>query len=156
MEVVEGMQFDRGYISPYFVTNSEKMECEMDSPYILLYDKKISNLKDLLPVLESVAQSGRPLLIIAEDVDNEAPLPFTITVLSLLTVTFSAVPRSATEACASCMPFTSLITVPPVRMAISSTFPPDCRERRRGRRCDPPESEGWKRRLRLQRAHWRV
>ena len=66
------MQFDRGYISPYFVTNSEKMECEMDSPYILLYDKKISNLKDMLPILEAVAQSGRPLLIIAEDVDNEA------------------------------------------------------------------------------------
>ncbi len=70
--IVEGMQFDRGYISPYFVTNSEKMECEMDSPYILLYDKKISNLKDMLPILEAVAQSGRPLLIIAEDVDNEA------------------------------------------------------------------------------------
>ena len=62
----------RVYISPYFVTNSEKMECEMDSPYILLYDKKISNLKDMLPILEAVAQSGRPLLIIAEDVDNEA------------------------------------------------------------------------------------
>lgn len=72
VDVVEGMQFDRGYISPYFVTNSEKMECEMDSPYILLYDKKISNLKDMLPVLEAVAQGGRPLLIIAEDVDNEA------------------------------------------------------------------------------------
>ncbi|MDE6446991.1 MAG: chaperonin GroEL, partial [Muribaculaceae bacterium] len=72
VEVVEGMEFDRGYISPYFVTNTEKMECEMDNPYILLYDKKISNLKDLLPVLEPVAQSGRPLLIIAEDVDNEA------------------------------------------------------------------------------------
>ncbi len=72
VDVVEGMEFDRGYISPYFVTNSEKMECEMDSPYILLYDKKISNLKDMLPVLESAAQSGRPLLIIAEDVDNEA------------------------------------------------------------------------------------
>lgn len=72
VEVVEGMQFDRGYISPYFVTNSEKMECEMDSPYILLYDKKISNLQELLPILEAVAQSGRPLLIIAEDVDNEA------------------------------------------------------------------------------------
>ena len=72
VEVVEGMQFDRGYISPYFITNGEKMECEMDSPYILLYEKKISNLKDILPVLESVAQSGRPLLIIAEDVDNEA------------------------------------------------------------------------------------
>lgn len=70
--IVEGMQFDRGYISPYFVTNGEKMECEMDSPYILLYDKKISNLKDMLPVLEAVAQAGRPLLIIAEDVDNEA------------------------------------------------------------------------------------
>ncbi len=72
VEVVEGMEFDRGYISPYFVTNSEKMECEMDSPYILLYDKKISNLKDMLSVLEAVAQGGRPLLIIAEDVDNEA------------------------------------------------------------------------------------
>ena len=72
VDVVEGMQFDRGYISPYFVTNGEKMECEMDSPFILLYDKTISNLKDILPVLESVAQSGRPLLIIAEDVDNEA------------------------------------------------------------------------------------
>ena len=70
--VVEGMQFDRGYISPYFVTNAEKMECEMESPYILLYDKKISNLKDMLPILESAAQSGKPLLIIAEDVDNEA------------------------------------------------------------------------------------
>ncbi len=72
VDIVEGMQFDRGYISPYFVTDTEKMECEMDSPYILLYDKKISNLKDLLPILESSAQSGRPLLIIAEDVDNEA------------------------------------------------------------------------------------
>ena len=72
VKVVEGMQFDRGYISPYFVTNTEKMECEMDNPYILLYDKKISALKDMLPVLEAVAQSGRPLRIIAEDVDSEA------------------------------------------------------------------------------------
>ena len=72
VEIVEGMQFDRGYISPYFVTNTEKMECEMDAPFILLYDKKISNLKDMLPILEATAQSGRPLLIIAEDVDNEA------------------------------------------------------------------------------------
>ena len=72
VKVVEGMQFDRGYIFPYFVTNTEKMECEMDNPYILLYDKKISALKDMLPVLEAVAQSGRPLLIIAEDVDSEA------------------------------------------------------------------------------------
>ena len=72
VEVVEGMQFDRGYISPYFVTNAEKMECEMDHPYILLFDKKISNLKEMLPILEATAQSGRPLLIIAEDVDSEA------------------------------------------------------------------------------------
>ena len=72
VDVVEGMQFDRGYISPYFVTNPEKMECEMDSPYILIHDKKISNLKDMLPILEATAQSGRPLLIIAEDVDQEA------------------------------------------------------------------------------------
>ena len=72
VELVEGMEFDRGYISPYFVTNSEKMECEMENPYILLYDKKISNLKEMLPVLEATAQSGRGLLIIAEDVDNEA------------------------------------------------------------------------------------
>ena len=72
VDVVEGMQFDRGYISPYFVTNAEKMECEMDHPYILLFDKKISNLKDMLFILEATAQSGRPLLIIAEDVDSEA------------------------------------------------------------------------------------
>lgn len=72
VDIVEGMQFDRGYISPYFVTNTEKMECEMDNPYILLYDKKISNLKDMLPILEATAQSGRGLLIIAEDVDSEA------------------------------------------------------------------------------------
>ncbi len=72
IEVVEGMQFDRGYISPYFVTDTEKMECVMDNPYILLFDKKISNLKDILPILEATAQSGRPLLIIAEDVDQDA------------------------------------------------------------------------------------
>lgn len=72
VDVVEGMQFDRGYISPYFVTNSEKMACEMEHPYILIYDKKISVLKDMLPILEQTAQSGRPLLIIAEDVDSEA------------------------------------------------------------------------------------
>ena len=72
IEVVEGMQFDRGYISAYFVTNTEKMEVEMEKPYVLIYDKKISNLKELLPVLEPAVQSGRPLLIIAEDVDSEA------------------------------------------------------------------------------------
>lgn len=72
IELVEGMQFDRGYLSAYFVTNTEKMECEMERPYILIYDKKISNLKDMLPILEPAVQTGRPLLIIAEDVDSEA------------------------------------------------------------------------------------
>ena len=72
IDVVEGMQFDRGYISAYFVTNTEKMEVEMDKPYILIYDKKISNLKEFLPILEAAVQTGRPLLIIAEDVDSEA------------------------------------------------------------------------------------
>ncbi len=70
--VVEGMQFDRGYLSPYFVTDTEKMECVMDNPYVLIYDKKISNLKDFLPILEPAVQSGRPLLVIAEDVESEA------------------------------------------------------------------------------------
>jgi chaperonin GroEL len=70
--VVEGMQFDRGYLSPYFVTDAEKMECVMENPYILIHDKKISNLKELLPILEPAVQSGRPLLIVAEDVDSEA------------------------------------------------------------------------------------
>lgn len=72
VKTVEGMQFDRGYLSPYFVTNTDKMEAELDAPYILIYDKKISTMKDLLPVLEKTAQSGRPLLIIAEDIDGEA------------------------------------------------------------------------------------
>lgn len=72
LEVVEGMQFDRGYLSPYFVTNAEKMEAVLDNPYILLYDKKISNLKDLLPVLEQIQKTGKPLLIIAEDIEGEA------------------------------------------------------------------------------------
>ena len=72
VDIVEGMQFDRGYLSPYFVTDSEKMIVDLESPYILLYDKKISTMKDLLPVLEPVAQSGKPLLIIAEDIDGEA------------------------------------------------------------------------------------
>lgn len=72
VEVVEGMQFDRGYISPYFITNPEKMETDLENPFILIHDKKISTLKDMLPVLEAVAQTGRPLMIIAEDVDGEA------------------------------------------------------------------------------------
>jgi len=72
LDVVEGMQFDRGYLSPYFVTNPEKMQTVLESPFILLYDKKISNLKDLLPILEQVQKTGRPLLLIAEDIDGEA------------------------------------------------------------------------------------
>jgi len=72
VEVVEGMQFDRGYLSPYFVTNAEKMEAELENPYILIYDKKISNMKDMLPILEQTTQTGRPILIVAEDVDGEA------------------------------------------------------------------------------------
>ena len=72
INVVEGMQFDRGYLSGYFVTDSDKMECVMDNPYILIYDKKISNIKDFLPILQPAAESGRPLLVIAEDVDSEA------------------------------------------------------------------------------------
>ena len=72
VEVVEGMQFDRGYISPYFVTNSETMEAQLENPYLLLYDKKISTLKEILPILEKIVQTGRPLLIIAEDIDSEA------------------------------------------------------------------------------------
>src|SRR5208282_5187243 len=72
LDVVEGMQFDRGYISPYFVTNAEKMLTEMDDPYILLFEKKLSGLQAMLPVLEAVVQSSRPLLIVAEDVEGEA------------------------------------------------------------------------------------
>jgi len=72
VEIVEGMQFDRGYISPYFVTNTEKMECVMENPYILIHDKKISSMKDLLPILEAVVQASRPFVIIAEDIDGEA------------------------------------------------------------------------------------
>ena len=72
LEVVEGMQFDRGYLSPYFINNQDNMSAELDDPYILLVDKKISNIRDMLPVLEAVAKSGRPLLVIAEDVEGEA------------------------------------------------------------------------------------
>ena len=72
INVVEGMQFDRGYLSSYFMTDADKMECVMDNPYILIYDKKISNIKDFLPVLQPAAESGRPLLVVAEDVDSEA------------------------------------------------------------------------------------
>ena len=72
VKTVEGMQFDRGYLSPYFVTDTEKMEAVLETPYILIYDKKISNMKELLPVLEATAQTGKPLMIIAEDIDGEA------------------------------------------------------------------------------------
>ena len=72
LDVVEGMQFDRGYISPYFITNADKMRTEMEDPYILIYEKKLSGLQELLPLLESVVQTGKPLLIVAEDVEGEA------------------------------------------------------------------------------------
>ena len=72
VEIVEGMQFDRGYISPYFITNADKMRVEMEDPYILIYEKKLSGLQELLPLLEAVVQSGKPLLIVAEDVEGEA------------------------------------------------------------------------------------
>src|SRR5690606_21939182 len=72
LEVVEGMQFDRGYLSPYFINNQQSMSSELENPYVLLFDKKISNIRDMLPVLEAVAKSGKPLLIVAEDVEGEA------------------------------------------------------------------------------------
>src|SRR5690606_34084121 len=72
LDVVEGMQFDRGYLSPYFITNADKMVAELDEPYILLHEKKLSNLQAMLPILEAIVQSGRPLLIVAEDVEGEA------------------------------------------------------------------------------------
>src|SRR5690606_14398649 len=72
LDVVEGMQFDRGYLSPYFINNQQSMQCELVDPYILLHDKKISNVRDLLPVLEAVAKAGKPLLIVAEEVEGEA------------------------------------------------------------------------------------
>ena len=82
--VVEGMQFDRGYLSAYFITDSEKMECVMENPYILIYDKKISNIKDFLPILQPAAESGRPLLVIAEDVDSEALTTLVVNRLEML------------------------------------------------------------------------
>ena len=72
LEIVEGMQFDRGYLSPYFVTDPERMEVILEDPYILIHEKKIANMKDLLPLLEQIARSGKPLLIVAEDVEGEA------------------------------------------------------------------------------------
>src|SRR5690242_21606505 len=72
LEIVEGMQFDRGYLSPYFINDPEKQICALENPYVLLYDKKISSIRELLPLLEQIAKAGRPLLIIAEDVDGEA------------------------------------------------------------------------------------
>ncbi len=72
LEVVEGMQFDRGYLSPYFINNAQNQTCELESPYILLYDKKVSNIREMLPLLESIAKAGKPLLVIAEDVEGEA------------------------------------------------------------------------------------
>src|SRR3546814_9141677 len=81
LETVEGMQFDRGYLSPYFVTNAEKLKVELEDPYILIHEKKLSNLQALIPLLEQVVQSGRPLLIIAEDVEGEALATLVVTKL---------------------------------------------------------------------------
>src|SRR3546814_12125333 len=81
LETVEGMQFDRGYLSPYFVTNAEKLKVELEDPYILIHEKKLSNLQALIPLLEQVVQSGRPLLIIAEDVEGEALATLVVTTL---------------------------------------------------------------------------
>jgi len=81
LEVVEGMQFDRGYLSPYFVTNAEKMVADLEDPYILIHEKKLSNLQALLPVLEAIVQSGKPLLIIAEDVEGEALATLVVTII---------------------------------------------------------------------------
>src|SRR5205807_4438943 len=72
LDTVEGMQFDRGYLSPYFISDPDRMECVLEEPYILIHEKKISNMKDLLPVLEQIARSGKPLLVIAEEVEGEA------------------------------------------------------------------------------------
>ena len=93
------MQFDRGFISPYFITDTEKMECVYDNPFILLYDKKVSNLKDILPILEGTAQSGRGLLIIAEDVDQDASQAWLSTVSAAASrFALSKLPASATAA----------------------------------------------------------
>ena len=106
LEVVEGMQFDRGYLSPYFVTDPERMEVVLEDPYILIHEKKISSLKDLLPVLEQVAQAGRSLLVVA----------------SLSIVTFLARPRSSSARFSSLRPSSSVIALPPVRIARSSSI----------------------------------
>ena len=84
LEVVEGMQFDRGYLSPYFINNQERMTAELEDPFILLHDKKISNIRELLPLLEAVAKAGRPLLVIAEDVEGEALATLVVNNLSLI------------------------------------------------------------------------
>src|ERR1041384_510410 len=81
MDVVEGMQFDRGYLSPYFVTDAERMECVLEDAFILIHEKKISSMKDLLPVLEQVAKQGKPLIVVAEDVDGEALATLVVTTL---------------------------------------------------------------------------
>ena len=90
LEVVEGMQFDRGYLSPYFANNQDSMTCDLDEPFILLHDKKISNIREMLPILEAVAKAGKPLLIIAEDVDGEALATLVVNSISCLLYTSDA------------------------------------------------------------------
>ena len=97
LEVVEGMQFDRGYLSPYFANNQDNMTCDLEDPYILLHDKKISNIRELLPLLEAVAKSGKPLLIIAEDVEGEALATFDVRdTLYISACSLQSTPESAT------------------------------------------------------------
>nr|UMW97439.1 Heat shock protein 60 kDa family chaperone GroEL [Escherichia coli] len=99
LDVVEGMQFDRGYLSPYFVNNQQSMSADLDDPFILLYDKKISNVRDLLPVLEGVAKAGKPLLIVAEEVEGEALATLVVnTMRGIVKVCAVKAPASATVA----------------------------------------------------------
>ncbi len=99
LDVVEGMQFDRGYLSPYFVNNQQSMSADLDDPFILLYDKKISNVRDLLPVLEGVAKAGKPLLIVAEEVEGEALATLVVnTIRGIVKVCAVKAPASATVA----------------------------------------------------------
>ena len=95
LDVVEGMQFDRGYLSPFFITNQEKQTVELDNPFILLVDKKVSNIRDLLPVLEATAKAGKPLLIVAEDVEGEALATLVVNMMrGILKVCAVKAPRS--------------------------------------------------------------
>ena len=117
LELVEGMQFDRGYLSPYFINTQQNQTAELEKPFVLLVDKKISNIREMLPLLEGVAKAGRPLLVVAEDVEGEALA--TMVVVSLSSVMRLARPRSARVTFSSLMPSSSLMVWAPVRTAMS-------------------------------------